>query len=457
MNEAQNIPHRHRTEVEFSRWLAERLGVSGLIATPVAPTEIPAAEEVPGLCAFLGQLPAGTWTRAPEQLYQAVMRLAPAVAAQKERLRRQEGLPPSAKAVLLASDSLSTRDLSRKVAQAGFQTGTGGEGLFLHPASLMESGPTPDTVTLGAATGWKAFFRFVARRKLLTRPDLTALYRTPFEAAGAGAFGGWHPDQSQSDICTITLPPDSWRTEQAVWLFPDENRALTALQRLSRDFAPAHLALYDANLLEAGNAAGLWSLPGRVTGRTALHVTLIGPAFAARANALAAGMAMRNAGGRFWRAQPLAALELLDQAALGSGAVPVLDERPFTLSQENAGLKDCRERWWRRALTLGQPVVAAASLQGPPQALSLKRRLFARRDFTNVVEQWAQLAAAAGEAPAQPRPPRRKADETEASDEWQAIRNSLLAPDGSPRLPSDMPDPASGDGIKHMPSSRQYG
>lgn len=444
-------------------WLAKQFAQSGMIATPPArhyhPLILPdtVQERLQKLQKRLGPNEI-SFLSAP--LYQAGLCQNDSIFAQRELLKMHEGIAPSAIAALCPQSTSDLSRLTQAVADCDLSCDPMAESPVLLNYQALQKIDLIDPARLQCrvdiGTDWPRYFAFARRHHLASYQYLSTHYNTPFAAIQDGAMGENTQYASHGASVTTNLAPDSLTVSDHSWIFRDQQKALTALQQIIRHHRPLYAELVDTPTLEAGAAARLWPLPYSVIDKrpmTALRLVFSGPSLVATAAKMAADVSLARLGGRLWRSRPLSSYSLLERMALQAGALALSISTKITAPDLDTNEHDTAPS--------DQMECSATTLQyvGSTGRFTKTNRIFAKRDFVPPLQQWVALAARYKKTRASLPPPPDTA--IADSDAWQAIRDSLLGPDGQPRSLSEIAQSGSNPdkSARHFsqPSSTKYG
>ena len=295
-------------------------------------------------------------------------------------------------------------------------------------------------VTMGRGTGWQQLEEAAGADRLAVPSALADMFETPAAAAEAGMLQVTRTDRADG-ITTgyeIILPPAGTRWHDATWLFKDQAKAEQVFRHVCRHHQPLIAELVPDTDLKIGDLAGIDPLRKRpLTGNnyTALRLVFQAPPLSARLAAFAVSWPIEARGGVLWRKGPLMQTSTKSGLLLQQGLadVTVLCETGF------AKLDQARR-------TLGHALLQAvhdtAILPNPKPLISHRVRMVGGkvtlassviylRDFENPLSQWHEIRAA-GMAAVQELAPVTETtpEETEQTEEWQAIRGALVGSDG---------------------------
>ena len=437
----------------LGKWLKERFHVGGLVATQDAPVW---QNDTPDddLTERLARLDADL--KPIELSFSPALRYALAPAPQALRLLRQhEGAAPGALAVLCPENEAHLTRLASMAATHGFRLATrtwDRTDLAILPVDLSQLdrvsvlSAREGRLRFQAGASWSDLSEAATACRLSVPGVLRDIYPTPADAVLAG-FLPCERQESAAGIVTAyetILPPAGTRWLERLWLFTDPLAAAQSFETFCRQRNPVFAQLITPSLLNLAALTSSYELPWRVNRNSSvcgLRIVFQGPAFDVRCASFAASWPLESAWGRQWN-RALPRFSQVTEALYAAGATLVSiqsDTSWDSLTRTRNGLENtlvsAAEDWpsTMKVTPLTGDVVTC--IDGK---LSLNSTVLAPRDYLAAFEQWQAIYEAGQRHLDRPissdatlSPPR--ADFSEESPEWQAIRNALLDEDGSLR------------------------
>ena len=436
------------TDMSLARWIEKELGLRGTVAASPAP--VWANDTCPDhLQAALERL--DNSLNDDEIDFSPQARYAASLLPEANRLlRRFEGLPPGALAVLKPTSPEHLAQLAGKVRAAGFNL-----------ASALLHRPDPQTLpvdlglmrrvdVLSRADGlleMQAGASWADLRTIASDNDLAApsLLEDKFPSPATAARAGFLEIVDTSEVAGITtsyhlcLPPAGTRWLERIWLFSDETKARQAFQRVCRQGQVCYAEFIDCTRFAMMNAAGLVRLPGSWRGASryyGLRLVFEGPFFAALSAEFAASWPLESAGSFQWKDRKVPPSRDLIDASLQNGLTMVTAEQPTTWADLATCEKRISKAMQRAAIECPAPVpcmpLLIPSLVYVGNRIHLSVSLLTVKDHEQPLAQWENIHASAGTS-AGKEALTSNSPLTEESPEWQAIRQALVDEDGNLR------------------------
>ncbi len=440
-----------RALARLGNWLGDNFKMAGLMSLPATTNWKEIA---------LDEKTAQALTELQQTLYPEMISTAPAdrYLAETEPkfmrvLRRYHGTAPECLAVVFPS---SGHELSGMIAQAEAlglsflrrgDKATGQKGQFAalphRMTSLNDHQAKQGLITMGAGVSWDQLGAVAAKHELGVPSKLSDRFPTPMAAAEAGLFAHTTIDRVQSYPVSATfhLSPKRFAWLDPIWLFHSQDAAAKAMAQLLAETPALYVETISNIELQSGSALGFWHLNTPLRGKGphyGLRAIYQGGLLTARAHLAEASSIVRRHGGRSWRAGAMLGETRQMEAWLLAGAGHVTHTETVDDFAPNEGvlatLADAAV--YRSQFPGAQPLAATTFAKTAFGPLKRRSSLWYPRDVALPLEEAHEIynimasPAAPSQYPTDQEPARQERPDPEAtsqSEEWQAIRDALMA------------------------------